>query len=149
MDGFLDNYGASDAKRERIIKSLLIAVLLVAAVSGALYFFLRDYQEKRVLAAFLADLNRKDFQSAYSRWGCSADKPCKDYGFEKFLKDWGPESTVAKAGSVSIFKSHSCDDTVIQIWMIGSEKINLLVNRKDQLVGFAPWPVCDPHMKMP
>lgn len=150
MAGYLDNYGAGDAKRERIIKGLVIAVLIIATASGALYLFLRDYQEKRLLSAFLDDLNRKDFPAAYARWGCSPATPCKDYNFQKFMKDWGPDSAVAKNGQISVTKTRSCDETVIQIWSIGGkEELTLLVNRKDKIVGFAPWPVCNPHMKMP
>ena len=150
MAGYLDNYGAGDAKRERIIKGILIAVLIAAVASGALYFFLRDFHEKRILSAFLDDLNRKDLNTAYTRWGCSVENPCKDYNFQKFTKDWGPDSAAVKSGSISVTKSRSCDDTVIQIWSLGGkEDVNLLVNRKDQVVGFAPWPVCNPRMKMP
>ena len=150
MAGYLDNYGAGDAKRERIIKGLVIAVLIVATASGALYLLLRDYQEKRLLRMFLDDLNRKDLSAAYTRWGCSVEHPCKDYNFQKFTRDWGPDSSVAKGGQISVTKTRSCDDTVIQIWSVGGkEDLILLVNRKDHTVGFAPWPVCNPRMKMP
>ena len=163
MAGYLDNYGAGDAKRERIIKGLVIAVLIIATASGALFLFLRDYQEKRLLSTFLDDLNRKDFPTAYTRWGCSTATPCKDYNFQKFMKDWGPDSAAAKNGSITVVNTRviplfswpqnsvkSCDDTVIQIWSLGGkEDITLLVNRKAQIIGFAPWSVCNPHMKMP
>ena len=52
MASYLDNYGKSEARRENILKGLLIAVAVIAVASGALYFFLRDFKERRQLSGF-------------------------------------------------------------------------------------------------
>ena len=40
MAGFLDDYGAGDERRARIIKTAVISVVVLAVVSGLLYFLL-------------------------------------------------------------------------------------------------------------
>ena len=149
MASYLDNYGRSDAKREKIVKGLVMAAVIIAVASGALYFFLRDFKERGQLSGFHELLNKKDYQTAYGLWGCTDSNPCPNYSYDKFLSDWGPNSLIGKGATISVNKTRSCEETVIQIWTVGpKETINLLVNRKDKTIGFAPWPVCDPHMKM-
>jgi hypothetical protein len=150
MPGYLDEYGVSDAKRERNIKRILIGVAVLAVVGLGLWLFLRNYPENRQMRAFLNDLKKGDYRAAYALWGCTEVHPCKDYPFEKFMEDWGP-STGHDNASVSIRKnfresfSQSCTAGVI--YVVGFSKgdpVTLWVDRKDQAVGFAPWPVCNP-----
>ena len=150
MAGYLDTYGKSEVKREKIIKGLGIAAALLIIASGSLYFFMRDFQEKQKLNSFRELIAKKDYKAAYPMWGCTDSTPCPQYSFARFLRDWGPDSPVGKGSQVSVLRTNSCTDTVIQVWNIGAkEEVNLVVNRKDKVIGFAPWPVCDPHMKMP
>ena len=150
MAGYLDTYGKTDAKREKIVKVLGIAAAIIIIASGSLYFFMRDFQEKQKLNNFRELIAKKDYKAAYIVWGCTEATPCPLYSFERFLRDWGPDSPVAKASALSVVRTNSCPDTVIQVWNIGAkEEVNLLVNRKDKAIGFAPWAVCDPRMKMP
>ncbi len=150
MAGYLDTYGESEVKREKIIKGTGIAAAIIIIASGSLYFFMRDFQEKQKLNSFRELVSKKDYKAAYAMWGCTDAAPCPQYSFERFMRDWGPDSPVGKSAQVSVLRTNSCTDTVIQVWNIGAkEEVNVLVNRKDKLIGFAPWPVCDPHMKMP
>ena len=149
MASYLDNYGKSEARRENILKGLLIAIAVIAVASGALYFFLRDFKERRQLSGFHELLDKKNYKAAYALWGCTDAAPCSSYKYERFLLDWGPNSAVGKGAPIKVSKTHSCEDTVIQIWTVGAkETVNLLVNRHDQAIGFAPWPMCNPRMKM-
>ena len=150
MAGYLDTYGESEAKREKIIKVVGISAAILIIASGSLYFFMRDFQEKQKLNSFRELILKKDYKAAYPMWGCTNSTPCSQYSFERFLRDWGPDSPVGKGSKVSVLRTNSCTATVIQVWNIGAkEEVNLVVNRKDKVIGFAPWPVCDPHMKMP
>ena len=38
MTGYLDNYGAGDEKRERIVRRVLLWTVAALAVAGVLYF---------------------------------------------------------------------------------------------------------------
>jgi len=42
MAGFLDEYGAGDERRARIIKLILVSVVVAAVLSGLLYFLFRN-----------------------------------------------------------------------------------------------------------
>jgi hypothetical protein len=149
MPGYLDQYGAGDERREKIIKRLILSVLAVAIAGGTLYFLFRNYREEGKMKAFLADLRKQDYKSAYAHWGCTDAQPCKDYPFDKFMEDWGPKSPHANAAAARVLKTRSCSTSIIQVLDFGGEEVNLIVDRKTQTVGFAPWPVCNPRMQVP
>jgi hypothetical protein len=146
MSSILDNYGAADARRERVVRNVLIAVVSVAVIGGLLWFFFRDFREEARVREFLSLLERKDFPSAYAMWGCSQAKPCRDYSFEKFLQDWGPASDAA--AGVQRAKVKSCNSGIIQVLRIKGQDVNLYVNRATQELSYSPWPVCNPRIKL-
>ena len=45
MPGYLEGYGVGDERRERIVKRILLAALIVVLASGSLYLFFRNYFE--------------------------------------------------------------------------------------------------------
>ena len=153
MSGFLDGYGVEDArreKREKLFKRSLIAVLVVAVASLALYFGFRNFSEKRQIQRFVDLLKQKNYEGAYQLWGCSAESPCREYTLAEFMKDWGPNSPHADLSSLKIARMRSCSTGIIQTLDFGKgEQVDLWVERKDQNLGFAPWPVCSPRMKAP
>jgi hypothetical protein len=150
MSGYLEQYGAGDERREKIIKRVLIAAAAVVVFAGTLWLLFRNYNEENRMKAFLEDLRKQDYKSAYTLWGCTDAQPCRDYQFEKFLEDWGPRSSHASLASLRVVKTRSCAHSVIQILDFGGgEEVNLMVDRKTLAVGFAPWPVCNPVMKVP
>ncbi len=54
------------------------------------YFILHNYFEKRVAKEFLSEVNAGQYQKAYEKWGCTAQHPCPNYDYQRFLEDWGP-----------------------------------------------------------
>jgi hypothetical protein len=166
MPGYLEEYGAGEEKRGKIIRWTLLGVVGALAVGAVLYFALRNFSEDRVARQFVAALQQKDYERAYRFWGCSPEKPCRDYQFDKFMEDWGPKSPYADASNVRIEHpqltpgalgwirnalgiQYSCQDGVIYNLNFGKgEPALIYVLRKDGTIGFAPWPVCAPRIQM-
>lgn len=147
---YLDDYGSRDVRRERLIKRLALLALAVSALSVTAYFLLRDREEKRQITRFFELLAEKNYKAAYALWGCTDEHPCREYSFERFMEDWGPQSENARAGQPKLGKKKSCKSGIIQfVQYPGRPEIALWVERKDKTIGFAPWPVCNPQMKVP
>jgi hypothetical protein len=143
MAGYLEEYGVEEARRGKLLKRIALSALVAIAVGLALYFFLRNFQERRVANRFLDDLKTKNYQAAYELWGCTATSPCRDYKFEKFLEDWGPKGLYAQASEGKFTIEDACGPGVVFTLEIpGTEPLGLYVNRADKVLGYAPWPRC-------
>lgn len=139
---FMEGYGVRDARREKTIKRIVGSVLLVAVISVFLYFWLRDRTEKRYVQEFLQHLRAHDYKAAYALWGCTETQPCRSYPFQEFLRDWGPASPHANASAARIAGGQHCTGGVIQVLEFpGTEDVQLLVGRREQAIGFNPWPI--------
>ena len=147
---YLDTYGVRDARREKIFKRIALSLLLALIAAVVLYFQFRNYSEKQQVKTFLARLQGGDYKSAYALWGCTDATPCRHYAFDKFMEDWGPASPQAKIAGVHIVNTKSCETGIIQFLRFpDSHEVQLWVDRSDHTIGFAPWPICNPRMKVP
>ena len=146
--GYLDAYGAGEERRNRIIKRLLIAALIVVVIGIGLWFRFRNWAEDQQVSRFLELLRGKDYKTAYSLWGCTFDRPCRDYSFEKFMEDWGPQSPHADAAAMQVTDTKSCSSGVIKFVKSPQDVVQLWVDRRTRQIGFAPWPVCNPRMQV-
>ncbi len=152
MAGYLETYGAAEekrAKREQFLKRavLVVAILLVAA--GAAWFFLRNHQEDARIAAFVDLLRKKDHAAAYSMWGCTVEKPCRDYQYKRFLEDW-TTGVHADASAVTVEKTRSCTGGVIRKLKFPGDEMLIFVSRGDLQITFAPWgDACEVRLKSP
>lgn len=147
MSNILDSsYQAGDIRRERIVRRILYSVLAIAITGGLLWFFFRDYKEEGKIKEFLALMERKDFKGAYALWGCTEATPCRDYNYDRFMQDWGPQSDAASG--IQRAKVKSCNGGIIQVLMIKGQEVNLYVDRATLTIGFSPWPVCNPRIKV-
>lgn len=145
MPGYLDGYGADDERREKRIKRTAVALVTILIASGVLYFVFKNFRQERQVKHLFELLQKHDYRAAYELWGCSEAKPCRDYPFSEFLKDWGPQSSRADVGSYKIAKSRSCGSGVILTVDFGKgQQEKLWVQRDDLTVGFSPWPGCPP-----
>ncbi|MCX6638567.1 MAG: hypothetical protein NT090_26230 [Acidobacteria bacterium] len=150
MTGFLDSYGAGEERREKIVKRLVLGALVALVIAAALYFVFRNWGEDRQARLFLDLVKKQDYQSAYRLWGCTPVTPCRDYRFEKFMEDWGPKSPHGNTAAARIAKTRSCAGGVIYTLEYGKDDSLLLwVGREDKVLGYAPWPSCNPRMPAP
>ena len=147
---YLDTYEVRYARREKIFKRVALAIFLLLVVGIAAYFQFRNYPEEQQVKAFLARLRAGDYKGAYALWGCTDATPCKAYAFDKFMEDWGPKSPQAKISEVHIANTKSCETGIIQFLRFPDQhEVQLWVERSDRSIGFAPWPICNPRMKVP
>lgn len=141
MGSYLQTYGVADERRGRIIKRVLIAGGSILAVALLSYGLLHNYPEKRVADSFLEKINAKDYRDAYRQWGCTAEHPCPNYSFDRFMNDWGPGSKAQSPWKVSSVEG--CKSFVtINVQAQGSDLQSLAVQRNDNSLGFAPDSEC-------
>jgi hypothetical protein len=142
MSGYLDQYGAGEEKRIRIIKTLVISALVVVVVGGALLFIFHNYRQERQVKHFFALLEAHDYQDAYNLW-VRTDSDRRGYPFSSFMQDWGPQSAHPDVANFRISRSRSCGSGVILTVDFGkSQQEKLWVQRDDLTIGFSPLPGC-------
>jgi hypothetical protein len=169
MGGYLEGYGVKEARRGRMVKWTALAVLLVVVAGSLTYLAFRSYPANKKVELFLADLRKRDYQSAYRLWGCTESSPCREYSLEKFLEDWGPKSAHPDASAAKIKKAGYCGPGLgfklansvaqalgekgcycgpgvnITVEFGPGDEVPLRYERKDGTLGFAPWPICVPQ----
>jgi hypothetical protein len=143
MGSYLEEFGVKDAKRERLINRIVLTLLATVIAGGVLWFLFRNFREESRVKEFIAALERKDYKAAHALWGCTDATPCRDYGMTQFLEDWGE-----KAGTVTRSGVKSCEGGIIQTVTVKGKETLLYVDRETLLIGFSPWPVCTPRVKM-
>jgi hypothetical protein len=143
MAGYLDTYGVSDQKRERLTKKIVIALLITAVVGLSLFLFFRNFSEKRVAGSFFDALRANDHREAYRIWGCTEQTPCRDYSFEKFMEDWGPQGAYSNIHEARVTTVDACGEgVVLTVSVPNVEPFGIWVERSTHTMSFAPWPRC-------
>ncbi len=141
MGSYLQQYGVGEEHRNRIIKRIVLAVVTALILVVAGYFFFHNYPEKRIANGFLSQINSKDFKDAYQNWGCTDQHPCPNYDFQRFLRDWGPQSNASTPWQV--VSTDGCKSFVtVNVQAKGAELQSLAIQRNDHSLGFAPAPEC-------
>jgi len=145
MGGYLAQYGAGEEQREKLIWRLVVAAVVIVAVAGTLYFFLKNYRQEAQGRKFFEMLEKHEYKAAYTMWGCTDANPCRDYPLKSFMDDWGPQSPRADIRSYRVKKSRSCGSGVILTVDFGkNQEEKLWVERDSLTMGFSPWPGCPP-----
>jgi len=159
----MSDYGAEDERRAEIRRKIVLAVLAVLACLFIWWMFLRNWREERKLDEFVETLRLKNYQKGYAMFGCTSRTPCAEYPYPRFLEDWGPEGRYKSAGSATILRSghtgssarrfllkfkppDDCSENIIRVLRFDDIELPMLVNRADGVVGFSPWPVCNPRL---
>jgi hypothetical protein len=142
MAGYLDQYGAGEERRGKIIKTAVISILSLLVVGGSLMFVFHNYREERQVKDFFHLLGTRDYKAAYALFGCTEAKPCRYYPFDKFMEDWGPGSGRSGFESVRITRSRSCGSGVLLTVDYGKNQEKLWVERQDMSIGFPPVQGC-------
>jgi hypothetical protein len=145
MPGYLDQYGAGEERRNRIIAISIVTALIVVAATALGWYLLKNHHQEGVVKTFLADLRRGDYQAAYRDWGCTPKMPCSGYAFDKFMEDWGPKNSPPDPAILGLTESESCNTGVLLSVAVNRERAEKLwVDRSSDVISFAPFPIC-PH----
>jgi hypothetical protein len=147
MPGYLDQYGAGEEERNRIVIRSIVAVVVAVVLGSLSWYLLKNHHQEGVLKTFLGEVRRGDYQTAYRDWGCTAAKPCSGYTFDKFSEDWGSRAKdgAPDAAVLGITDSESCGTGVLlTVAVNAARQEKLWVDKSDDAISFAPYPIC-PH----
>jgi hypothetical protein len=160
----MSEYGAEDDRRAEIRRKIALVSVALLGLLFLYWMFFRNWSEEGALEEFVEALRAKNYQKAYAMWGCTGEKPCEGYSYPRFLEDWGPEGKYKAASQATISRSghtgsaarrfllkfkppDDCDENIIRVLHIDGNDLTLIVNRADNVIGFSPWPVCNPRLK--
>jgi len=140
--GYLDQYQSAQGSRvfDKLVK--VVACSLLAAILGyCLYWlFFRNWREERQVDRFLTTIHEQRFEDGYLFWGCSVTEPCRDYLFNEFLDDWGPESPLGQVKSFEVSRSYTQPNgAIIELTVNGVEQPNLWVDGATEVLSFFPY----------
>lgn len=148
MSGYLEEYGVSDEHRARVIRWIVISAAVAGILALALYFTLPLAQGWWHVRTFVDHLRRHDYQAAYRDWGCA--KPCQEYSYAEFLKDWGPNSGFADAAKAKVGGARPCGGGVIvKVSEPGARTARLWYRPGDGTLTFWPWEGCPSRIEAP
>ncbi len=140
MGSYMAGYGAGDERRGRVIRYIVFGVLAALILAWASYAIAHDYTEKHVAKHFLAQLNERQYQAAYSTW---CPKPCEQYDYSRFMADWGDPKI---ASPWKIDSTESCKAFLtVNVTANGAELQSLSVERGTNVLSFAPAPECQEY----
>ena len=141
MGAYLQNYGAGEEQRNRIIKFVLLGVFAALILVLVAYLFFHNRSEKKTVERFLAQVNAHDYKAAYRTWGCTEAHPCRNYDYGRFLEDWGPKSKATSPWR--IVSVEGCRFFVtVNVTADGAELRSLGVDRGARTVNYAPSSEC-------
>jgi hypothetical protein len=142
MAGFLDQYGAGDERRARIVKRLILLVLAVCVLGVLPWYLFKNHAQEGKVRELLDLLRKHDYPAAYRAWGCGDPRSCSGYSYASFLEDWGPKST-ADPNRLRILDSESCGSGVMLTVRANRDRQDTLwVEKSTGTISFAPDPVC-------
>jgi hypothetical protein len=152
MPGYLDQYGAGEEERNRIVIRSIVAVVAVVVFGALGWYLLKNHHQESVARNFVDALRRGDYKSAYRDWGCTDQKPCPAYSFDSFMSDWGTKTDSAAKNNtppdpavLGISDSESCNTGVLLTVSVNSTRTeSLWVDKGNDAISFAPYPIC-PH----
>jgi|KBSMisStaDraftv2_1062788.scaffolds.fasta_scaffold124015_2 hypothetical protein len=141
MGAYLQNYGAGEDRRNRVVKFLILGVLTAVVLAIVAYFFFHNRSEEKTVEHFLAQVNAHDYKDAYVTWGCTEASPCRNYDFGRFLEDWGPKTKATSPWKIASVEG--CRSFVtVNVKADGAELQSLGVERGARTVSYAPSPEC-------
>jgi hypothetical protein len=141
MAGYLDEYGVTDARRERLRKRIILWGLAAIIAGTSAFFYFRNWSEERALDHFVTLLKQQKYQEAYQLW--QTPDTAKFYPPDKFAEDWGDSGLYKNPGALQIKEVDSCDSGVVfNMAYPGADEFGLWVERQSKVISFAPWPRC-------
>ncbi len=151
MAGYLDQYGAGEERRNRIIARSIVSAVVVVALTSLAWYLLKNHHQEAIVKSFISAVKERNYDSAYRIWGCTPQKPCPGYAMGSLMEDWGTVSAGTSKSSppdptvLALTDSESCNNGVLlTVRVNASREEKLWVDKDSDSISFAPYPVC-PH----
>jgi len=145
MAGYLDQYGAGEDRRNRIIIRTIVITLAAVILASLSWYIFKNHHQEGVIRAFVDAVRKRDLQSAYKVWGCTPEKPCTGYSYDKFVADWGPQGDAPDPAVFGLTDSESCNNGVLLTLAVNRSRTEKLwVQKNSDAISYAPYPIC-PH----
>jgi hypothetical protein len=143
MAGYLDQYGAGEERRNRIIIRSIIGVLVTIVVVALGWYVTLNHHQEGVAKSFIAALKNHDTQGAYRIWGCTDSHPCREYPYERFMKDWGPGPNGPDLSVMGLIDSEECNNAAMLTVRVNAGRVEQIwLDKGSDLMSFAPFPIC-------
>jgi hypothetical protein len=139
MSSYLAAYGEGEQRQAKLFKIAAIVIPLALVLGVAGYFFFRHYPQRSQLSGFVDDIQAGRLEAAYARWGCTKANPCRDYKWENFLRDFGPQGDYKDLPSLKISEKWSCESGILRGFDAGpNRELILFVANENSHISFAP-----------
>jgi len=138
--GYLDQYAQGSHVFDKLVKA--VAYTLLAAIIGYCFYwlFFRNWREERQVESFLTTIEEQRFEDGYQYWGCSVAEPCRDYLYNEFLADWGPESPIGPLKTFKVGRSYTQPNgAIVELSVNGVKQSNLWVDGVTEVLSFFPY----------
>ncbi len=139
---YLEEYESAHGPRtfDKLVKALAYLLLTAIVVYCFYWLFFRNWREERQVDRFLTTVQEQRFEEGYEFWGCSVENPCRDYLFNEFLDDWGPQSPIGEVKSYEIGRSYTQPNgAIIELTINGVKQPNLWVDAVTEVISFFPY----------
>ncbi len=136
---------AYDAPRARLYRNIGIGAVIAIVVLAICTWWFWDWPEEHRINTFLSAVESGNMDKAYGMW--NADSNWKQhldkyaaYDFDRFQKDWGPQSDYGVIRNHKILMAKTVGNGVIIGVDIngGKTPIFLRVNHGNHEIGFSP-----------
>jgi hypothetical protein len=139
MSSYLAGYGEGEERKAKLFKLAVIGIPAALLLGVAVYFFARHFPQRQQLGAFLDDLQNGRHPAAYARFGCTAETPCRDYKYENFLRDFGPQGEFKNLPQRPVNEKWSCEGGIIRGFDVGPDReLVLFIAHGDSRLSYAP-----------
>lgn len=139
MSSYLAGYGAGEERKAKLLKWAAIGIPAALVLALAVYFFCRHYPQRSQLSGFLDDMRSGSMASAYTRWGCSQQNPCRDYNWQRFLADFGPQGEYKDLPNAQTKEKWSCAGGIIRAFNAGrDQEVVFFISSPNPVISFAP-----------
>jgi hypothetical protein len=138
--GYLDQYAQGSRVFDKLVRVVVFSLLAVILGYCFYWLFFRNWREERQVERFLSTIQEQRFEDAYQYWGCSVEEPCRDYLFNEFLDDWGPQSRLGPVKTFKVGRSYTQPNgAIIELSINGVTQSNLWVDGVSEVLGFFPY----------
>ncbi len=144
MPGYLDQYGAGEEQRNRIIIRSIVSIVAIVIVAALGWYLLKNHHQEGVVKSFVDGCPKGRLSGRLSRLGLHGSRSrAPAYSFDSFMSDWGAaakNNTPPDPGVIGITDSESCNTGVLLTVAVNNARTEKLWVDKSERCGSASRP---------